>query len=174
MLLLWELDYLLAPSREILDAVVGKCEHIMEIWESEEKQPVPADSRPGDDEHDGGDDHSSLIEFPRTGSLFEMICHVLLFPIKGLMHLTIPDVRRLDSEGNPRGGLGMAFLAILMCLIWMIIGSYAMVASLEDLAELMNIPDAVVGVTVSAAGTSLPNYVASKVAAQQGFGVSSV
>lgn len=50
--------------------------------------------------------------------------------------------------------------------------SYAMVRSLEELADLMNIPDAVVGVTVSAAGTSLPNYVASKVAAQQGFGVS--
>ena len=46
-----------------------------------------------------------------------------------------------------------------------------MVASLEHLAALLDIPDAVVGVTVSAAGTSLPNYVASKVAAQKGFGV---
>ena len=46
-----------------------------------------------------------------------------------------------------------------------------MVASLEALADLLDIPDAVVGVTVSAAGTSLPNYVASKVAAENGFGV---
>jgi Ca2+/Na+ antiporter len=45
-----------------------------------------------------------------------------------------------------------------------------MVASLEALAELMDIPDAVVGFTVSAAGTSLPNYVASKVSAENGFG----
>lgn len=45
-----------------------------------------------------------------------------------------------------------------------------MVASLEALAELMNIPDAVIGFTISAAGTSLPNYVASKVAAENGFG----
>lgn len=45
-----------------------------------------------------------------------------------------------------------------------------MVASLESLAELMDIPDAVIGFTVSAAGTSLPNYVASKVAAENGFG----
>ena len=35
---------------------------------------------------------------------------------------------------------------------------------------MMNIPDAVIGVTVSAAGTSLPNYVASKIAAEKGFG----
>ena len=45
-----------------------------------------------------------------------------------------------------------------------------MVASLEGLAELLDIPDAVVGATLSAAGTSLPNYVASQVAARQGFG----
>ena len=36
--------------------------------------------------------------------------------------------------------------------------------------DMMNIPDAVIGVTVSAAGTSLPNYVASKIAAEKGFG----
>jgi Ca2+/Na+ antiporter len=45
-----------------------------------------------------------------------------------------------------------------------------MVSSLEALAELLDIPDAVIGFTVSAAGTSLPNYVASKVAAENGFG----
>jgi Ca2+/Na+ antiporter len=45
-----------------------------------------------------------------------------------------------------------------------------MVASLEALAELLDIPDAVIGFTVSAAGTSLPNYIASKVAASEGFG----
>ena len=45
-----------------------------------------------------------------------------------------------------------------------------MVASLEKLAELMDIPDAVIGFTVSAAGTSLPNYIASKIAAENGFG----
>ena len=45
-----------------------------------------------------------------------------------------------------------------------------MVASLESLAKLMNVPNAVVGVTVSAAGTSLPNYIASKIAAEKGLG----
>lgn len=145
----------------------------MDVWEAEEKVDVPFELR-SDDEDDvvANDAHPSLVEFPWGGSLLEITFHVLLFPIKGLMHLTIPDVRYFDSEGNPKGGLCMAFLAITMCLIWLIAGSYAMVTSLEDLAELMDIPDAVIGVTVSAAGTSLPNYVASKVAAQQGFGVS--
>lgn len=46
---------------------------------------------------------------------------------------------------------------------------YSMSANLLQL-DLLDIPDAVIGVTVSAAGTSLPNYVASKVAAEKGFG----
>jgi Ca2+/Na+ antiporter len=165
-------DFLLAPSKEIFDAVASKCISIIDVWEAEQKGVAPADIVP-DDQIDF-DDEATLIAFPVGGSPLEILFHVLLFPIKLLMHLTIPDVRHLDAEGSPKGGLGTAALAITMCLVWLIVGSYAMVASLEDLAELMDIPDAIIGVTVSAAGTSLPNYVASKVAAQQGFGVSAV
>lgn len=161
-------DYLLAPSKEIFDTVTAKCEKMMDIWEAEEKEN--AFQSVAHTEHIVEDDIESLTAMPWDGSLVEIICHILLFPIKFLMQITIPDVRHLDSEGNPKGGLMVASLAIFACLVWLIIGSYAMVASLEDLAELMDIPDAVIGVTVSAAGTSLPNYVASKVAAQQGFG----
>jgi Ca2+/Na+ antiporter len=109
----------------------------------------------------------------------------------------VPDVRQLDRNGDPTASIGVAYFATFMCLLWLIAGSYFMVACLEKLAELMNIPDAVIGVTVSAAGasnvprkpfdwypfsharcflsfqnpgTSLPNYVASKVAAENGFG----
>ncbi|KAL9184774.1 hypothetical protein ACHAXT_012744 [Thalassiosira profunda] len=45
-----------------------------------------------------------------------------------------------------------------------------MVASLESLAALVGLPDEIMGVTVSAAGTSLPAYIASRIAAEKGFG----
>ena len=64
----------------------------------------------------------------------------------------MPDVRQLDRHGQPMGTIGYAFLSVISCLVWLIIGSYAMVASLEALADLMNVPDSLVGVTVSAAG----------------------
>jgi Ca2+/Na+ antiporter len=165
------LDYWMATSKDLFVAVVKKCEAIMEIREAEDTKVLPIDARPDDEGFMDADPQESLIEFPWAGSLTEIVFHVLLFPIKALMYYTIPDVRHLDSEGNPKSGLGTAFLAILMCLVWLIVGSYAMVASLEALAELMDISEAVIGVTVSAAGTSLPNYVASKVAAEKGFGV---
>jgi Ca2+/Na+ antiporter len=45
-----------------------------------------------------------------------------------------------------------------------------MVTSLESLADQIGISDEVMGVTLSAAGTSLPAYIASRVAAERGFG----
>jgi Ca2+/Na+ antiporter len=164
----------MASSKDVFGAVVKKCEAIMEVREAEHKEAksMAIDAQPVEEGAMDADPYESLTKFPWDGSLSEIIFHILLFPVKAVLQYTIPDVRHMDAEGTPKGGLGTAFLAILMCLIWLIVGSYAMVASLEELAKLMNIPDAVVGVTVAAAGTSLPNYVASKVAAERGFGVS--
>lgn len=156
--------YLMAPSREIFDAVVRKLD---EISGATAEQNFEGGSMLEDDDPDS---HGSLLDFPYGGSSMEIAFHIILFPLKALMHYTIPDVRVLDSHGNPTATLGKAFMTAFMCLIWLIVGSYAMVASLEALADMMNIPDAVIGVTVSAAGTSLPNYVASKIAAEKGFG----
>ena len=158
--------YFMAPSDEIFDRVVDKMAKMMDIHLTEEPT-LEADNGAGED-HD--DEIENLIEFPSDKSIMEVVLFVLLFPVRALMHYTVPDVRTLDREGNPNSTLGQASLAIFSCLCWLIVGSYAMVASLEALAELMDIPDAVIGYTVSAAGTSLPNYVASAVAARNGFG----
>ena len=102
---------------------------------------------------DDADAHVALIEFPGDGTMFDIIIFICLFPLRFIMHWTLPDVRHLDSHGDSTTGICTAFFATFMCLVWLIIGSYAMVASLEGLAELMDIPDSVVGFTVSAAGT---------------------
>lgn len=176
--------YLMAPSRDIFNAFLEKLELMIEAQEKiDEEGESGVDSmrasitttESGRDENfESGDDHISLIAFPYGESSVDIIFFVLLLPLRYLMHYTLPDVRKLDQTGNPVGSVNYAFLSIVSCLLWLVVGSYAMVASLESLAALMNIPDSVVGFTVSAAGTSLPNYVASKVAAQNGFGVSSI
>jgi len=160
---------LMAPSKAIFDQVVAKFELYMESDAGESERSNAASSQPEED-FENADPHVGLIEFPEDASNLEILLWVLLFPLRFLMHVTVPDVRVLDHHGNPTNSIGTAALAVGMCLLWLVVGSYAMVASLEKIAELLDIPDAVVGVTVSAAGTSLPNYVASKVAAQNGFG----
>lgn len=165
-------DYLMmAPSEDIMEAVVEKLGIIIEsnLKKAESKVESPEDE-PDDPEFDSSDDFEDLTQFPVGGNIVAIVLFCCLFPLKFLMQYTCPDVRKMDRAGNPTSTLSMAWLAILSCLGWLVVGSYAMVASLENLAALMDIPDAVVGVTVSAAGTSLPNYVASKVAAQNGFG----
>jgi hypothetical protein len=112
-------------------------------------------------EFDGADDFEELIQFPTDGSNIEVVFWILLFPLRLLMHFTLPDVRSLDERGEPTATIAKAFFATVMCLVWLVFGSYTMVASLEALASLMDIPDSVIGFTVSAAGKILETVVAS-------------
>lgn len=171
--------YLLATSNEVMAAMVDKLEELMEIHEQklEQIKSSTATSATGDDEllHEfegNSGEFESLVEYPEHGSMVQKFFFVFLYPYLFLLHYTIPDVRQLDQYGKPTASILFGTFAAFMCLFWMIIASLTMVSSLEGLAALMDIPDAIVGVTVSAAGTSLPNYVGSLVAAQKGFGVS--
>lgn len=151
---------LMAPSKEIFELTIEKLEVYMDSHTStritpEEKEDLlrrASSSMPAED-FDDSDPYEDLIEFPADGSNIGIAIFIFLYPLRFLMHWTLPDVRQMDEDGNPTGTIGKAFAATFMCLVWLVIGSYAMVASLEALAELMDIPDAVIGFTVSAAGT---------------------
>ena len=170
---------LMAPSKTIFDkalSVLGVYTSNMRIQQMENivNTQVSEESIVSDPKFEDADVHEDLIDFPSEGKITQIIFWILLSPLRFLMHYTLPVVRQLDSRGELKLSdskrVVHAFAATFMCLVWLVAGSYAMVASLEALAELLDIPDAVIGFTVSAAGTSLPNYVASKVAAENGFG----
>mmetsp|Transcript_70693 Transcript_70693/g.143568 ORF Transcript_70693/g.143568 Transcript_70693/m.143568 type:complete len:647 (+) Transcript_70693:128-2068(+) len=161
--------FLMAPSKPIFDKVIERMQEFIDRTGDFSKE-AEAEYDNDDVKFEGADGHGSLIEFQADSSNLETIFFILLFPFRFLMHFTIPDVRMLDEGGEPTASIGKAYLSTFSCLLWLVVGSYAMVASLEALGELLGIPDAIMGFTVSAAGTSLPNYVASKVAAENGFG----
>jgi len=119
-------------------------------------------------------EEGSLIAFPSQAPEWQVMFHILLLPLRYAIHYTVPDVRISQREGGNGAQVfsetSRAYLATFQCLVWLILSSYTMVSSLERLATLMNVPDSVVGVTISAAGTSLPNYIASKIAAEKGLG----
>eukprot|EP00980_Cylindrotheca_fusiformis_P017561 scaffold5508_cov104-Cylindrotheca_fusiformis.AAC.5 len=164
---------LVAPSKEVFDQVLEqeeltKLHHHLKLPSKDitiVEHPVVLSSTPA--EHGG----KSLIAFPAGASPIGVFVWTSLLPLRYLMHYTVPDVNNNTGRGaHNRSSVRVAFFATFMCLLWLVAGSYAMVSSLEGLAELLNVPDAVVGVTVSAAGTSLPNYIASRVAAEKGLG----
>lgn len=157
----------MAPSAKILEQTVSKIEEIIKFQNSAEAkktEPEFLDVAASAHTDETAHQEESLIAWPEGASYLGIVAHIILFPFKLAMHLTVPDTR------HPGSLLSMGFMAVVSCLVWLVIGSYAMVASLEHLADLMSIPPAVVGVTVSAVGTSLPNYVGSQCAAKAGLG----
>jgi Ca2+/Na+ antiporter len=122
-----------------------------------------ADPRRGDD----------LIRMPPEGaSKIELGMYLALYPLRLIMHHTIPDAAGRRRRRRRRGYSShmYAYLSVASCLVWLCACSYVMVTSLESLAVLLGMPDSVMGATVSAAGTSYPAYVASRMAAEDGMG----
>ena len=116
----------------------------------------------GDD--DGGDE-VSLTAWPENGSVLDKAIHVALFPGKAALQLTIRNVRTLD---HPTGR--DASIAAIQCVLWLAGLSFCMCSACETLGDVMGLSDAVIGITFSAVGTSLPNLFASMTAARQGWG----
>ena len=168
---------LMAPSRAIFDAVVKGLEEYMATTQAFREQGMIEldDWDDGAAEGDGknitaqkrrdidADPHVDLIELPQNASKFELALWVSVYPLRLIMHYTLPELRHLDHHGQRVTiSISRAYLSTFSCLVWLIAGSYVMVYSLEHLAALLGIPDTVMGVTISAAGTSLPAYIASR------------
>ena len=72
-----------------------------------------------------------------------------------------------DTAGS-RTGMGMALLMAIGGLAALIIGGKLLVKSAVFMAALCHVPEAVVGLTIVAVGTSLPELATSVVAARKG------
>jgi hypothetical protein len=123
--------FLLCPSKDIFEQVVNKMAGMIALnMENEGDGMFPEESarEGGEGEASTHVEMESLLDFPADGSWPEIIFFVLLFPLRALMHYTVPDVRTLDRHGVPMATLFNAWIAVLMCLLWLIVGSYAMVS----------------------------------------------
>jgi len=113
------------------------------------------------------EDIENLIEWPTNGSLIEKLFFILFFPLRISIHYTNPDVR-LDTSGDLP--IVKSYFASISSVVWFVILSYIMVSSLETIGKLLGVPSSVIGVTVSAVGTSYPNLLASQASARAGLG----
>mmetsp|Transcript_20092 Transcript_20092/g.34032 ORF Transcript_20092/g.34032 Transcript_20092/m.34032 type:complete len:704 (-) Transcript_20092:790-2901(-) len=164
---------LIAPSLAIFDAVLQALDKYVTATSSLRDMGVTEleDDRGVLSKRDrNADPHVELIEFPKNASMPGIALWVATFPLRLIMHYSLPDVRQLDHHGHVTASIFVAYMSTVMSLTWLLAGSYTMVVSLESLADVIGIPDSVMGVTLSAAGTSLPAYIASRIAAERGFG----
>nr|XP_056721893.1 sodium/potassium/calcium exchanger 5 [Euleptes europaea] len=91
------------------------------------------------------------------------ILWVLSLPILLLLYLTTPDCRRKFWKN-------WFMLTFLMAALWIAAFTYILVWMVTIVGETLKIPETVMGLTLLAAGTSIPDTVASVLVARKGRG----
>ena len=103
------------------------------------------------------------LAWPSDGGLRAKATYVVILPIMLCLALTIPDCRRAKCK---------PFFAVtfVMSIVWVFLFSYFMVGWAEIFGYVCFIPDVVMGLTILAAGTSVPDLLTSVIVARDGKG----
>ncbi|KAJ2954393.1 hypothetical protein O0L34_g2656 [Tuta absoluta] len=105
---------------------------------------------------------SSLWSWPsQKTSGAKKLLWVVTWPISLVLWLTIPDARR-----SPR----LVPLTFVMCISWIGGVSYLVAWIITVVGDTLDVPDSITGLTILAAGTSLPEAVSSVLVTQHGHG----
>lgn len=110
---------------------------------------------------DEGEDYVSTLEYPFGESYGHILFWVLTYPLALLLYVTVPDVRKDKCKK-------MFVLTFVMVCVWIGVMSYAMVWAADQFARVVGIPDIIMGLTITAFGSSLPSLFGSVSAAKQG------
>merc|ERR1712032_1509747 len=100
---------------------------------------------------------------PYGGGFFDWFNYILVLPLVFVMTITIPDVRR------PRMSI-WCYLAFVLSILWIGLFAYFMVGWAPTIGTFLKIPDIIMGLTVLAAGTSVPDLLSSVIVARRGQG----
>ncbi|XP_037549138.1 sodium/potassium/calcium exchanger 5 [Nematolebias whitei] len=109
--------------------------------------------------NDMSEEQKSVFSVPESD--LKRIFWVLSLPIIALLFLTIPDCRR-------RFWRSWFMVTFFMSAIWISAFTYVLVWMVTVVGETLGIPDTVMGLTLLAAGTSIPDTVASVMVAREG------
>ncbi|XP_007448183.1 PREDICTED: sodium/potassium/calcium exchanger 1 isoform X2 [Lipotes vexillifer] len=125
----------------------------------------------GEEEGDGGESEDEeeeeeeeeplSLEWPETRQ--KQAIYLFLLPIVFPLWLTVPDVRRLEA----RKFFVITFLGSIM---WIAMFSYLMVWWAHQVGETIGISEEIMGLTILAAGTSIPDLITSVIVARKGLG----
>ncbi|XP_038074766.1 sodium/potassium/calcium exchanger 3-like [Patiria miniata] len=116
------------------------------------------------------DEISAVIEIEAPDGLCQVPegkCAILRWlmclPLSTLLFFTIPDCRRKRFEN-------WYMATFFMSVLWIAMFSYVMVWMVALIGFTLHIPDTVMGLAFLAAGTSVPDAMASLIVARQGLG----
>lgn len=108
------------------------------------------------------EEHESVWSMPDEGSVRQVLW-VLFWPARFLLHFTVPDCRRPSM----RKWFPLTFA---LSVVWIGAVSYVTVWMVTIIGFTLGIPDSVAGITLLAAGTSIPEVFSSVIVARSGLG----
>ncbi|XP_026333087.1 sodium/potassium/calcium exchanger 4-like [Hyposmocoma kahamanoa] len=108
------------------------------------------------------DSISTVWSWPdEKSSYVKKLLWALTWPLSLVLWLSIPDCRR-----RPR----LYPLTFIMCIVWIACVSYLIAWFITVIGDTLNVPDSITGLTILAAGTSLPEAVSSVLVTNHGHG----
>ncbi|XP_041698963.1 sodium/potassium/calcium exchanger 2-like isoform X5 [Coregonus clupeaformis] len=122
--------------------------------------PANGDIGPAEEEEEDEDAPLSL-EWPATNR--KRVTYLLILPIVFPLWLTLPDVRRETSTK-------FFPITFIGSICWIAAFSYLMVWWAHQVGETFWITEEIMGLTILAAGTSIPDLITSVIVARKGLG----
>ncbi|CAK7301237.1 Sodium/potassium/calcium exchanger 1 [Vulpes lagopus] len=136
--------------------------------EDEEEEEEEEDDEEGEEEEEDEDEEEEeaneeplSLEWPETRQ--KQAIYLFLLPIVFPLWLTVPDVRRLESRK-------FFVVTFLGSIVWIAMFSYLMVWWAHQVGETVGISEEIMGLTILAAGTSIPDLITSVIVARKGLG----
>eukprot|EP00927_Polykrikos_kofoidii_P082775 TRINITY_DN8319_c0_g1_i1.p1 TRINITY_DN8319_c0_g1~~TRINITY_DN8319_c0_g1_i1.p1 ORF type:complete len:811 (+),score=115.74 TRINITY_DN8319_c0_g1_i1:296-2434(+) len=107
------------------------------------------------------------IDWPPEGAgIMQLFWYFFTYPLCSAMYCSLPDVRRPGMEGK----VNWAIIEFLMSLVWIGIFTQCLYECSVVVCNTIGVPPTIAGVTVLAAGTSIPDLLSSYIVARQGEG----
>ncbi|XP_055719515.1 sodium/potassium/calcium exchanger 4a [Salvelinus fontinalis] len=126
--------------------------------ETLENGTVPEDKTAEEEE---GEALNSPFTIP--GGCMEKVKWLISWPILLLLYFTVPNCAKPRWER-------FFMLSFFLSTVWIAVFSYFMVWMVTIIGYTLGIPDVIMGITFLAAGTSVPDCIASLIVARQGLG----
>ncbi|XP_058630673.1 sodium/potassium/calcium exchanger 2-like isoform X1 [Onychostoma macrolepis] len=129
--------------------------------EVEVTPPMNGSAGPEAEEEEEDEDQPLSLAWPDTPR--KQVTYLLIFPIVFPLWLSLPDVRRDTSKK-------FFPITFLGSISWIAVFSYLMVWWAHQVGETIGITEEIMGLTILAAGTSIPDLITSVIVARKGLG----
>uniref|UniRef100_A0A2I2ZTB0 Sodium/potassium/calcium exchanger 1 n=1 Tax=Gorilla gorilla gorilla TaxID=9595 RepID=A0A2I2ZTB0_GORGO len=129
--------------------------------EEEEEEEEQEEEEEEEEEEEKGNEEPLSLDWPETRQ--KQAIYLFLLPIVFPLWLTVPDVRRQESRK-------FFVFTFLGSIVWIAMFSYLMVWWAHQVGETIGISEEIMGLTILAAGTSIPDLITSVIVARKGLG----